>query len=145
MASSIAGLSLRLTAMNDAQFWSSLHQRGHRLLAGMGTTVDGGCLSRLQSFAGHLARSSVPDLSLLLRTRCLSWWRREQGRYHSKFDGLHPQRFNWRWKSQITAFCGEPHLPDDGSDTGWMAMATDKTSWKDDLENFVADSVLTSH
>ena len=51
----------------------------------------------------------------------------------------------WRWESQITAFYGEPHLPDDGSDTGWMAMATDKTSWKDDLGNFVADSVLTSH
>ena len=95
---------------------------------------------RLHTFAGHLARSTVPDLSLLLRTRCLSWWRREQARYRSKFDGLHPKRFKcWRWESQITAFYGEPHLPDDGSDTGWMALATDKTFWKDNLENFVTD------
>ena len=92
---------------------------------------------------GKIERSGP---SLLLRTRCLSWWRREQARYHSKFDGLHPKRFKcWRWESQITAFYGEPHLPDNGSDTVWMAMATDKTFWKDDLGNFVVDSVLTSH
>ena len=146
MASSIAGFSPRFAAMNVAQFWRALHRRGHRLLTGMGTTLDGRRLSRLHSLAGHLARSSVPDLSLLLRTRCLSLWRREQARYHSKFDGLHPERFKcWRWESQITAFYGEPHLPDDASDSCWMAVATDKTSWKDDLENFVADSVLTSH
>ena len=146
MASSIAGFSSRLAAMNVAQFWRALHRRGHRLLAGMCTTLDGRRLSRLHSFARHLARSSVPDLSLLHRTRCLFWWRREQARYHSKYDGLHPKRFKcWRWESQITAFYGEPHLPDDGSDTGWTAMATDKTFWKDDQGNFVADSVLTSH
>ena len=34
-------------------------------------------------------------------------------------DGLHPKRFKcWKWESQITAYHGEPHLPDDGSDTG---------------------------
>ena len=89
MASSTAGFSPHLAAMDVAQFWRALRRRGHRLLASMGTTSDGRRLSRLHTFAGHLARSSVPDLSLLLRTRCLSWWRREQARCHSKSDGLH--------------------------------------------------------
>ena len=107
MASSIAGCSSCMATLNVAQFWRTLHRRGHKILADMGTTLDGRRLSRLHSFAGHLARSTVPDLSLLLRTRCLSWWR----------SGLHPKRFKcWRWESQITAFYGQPHLPDDGAE-----------------------------
>ena len=53
---------------------------------------------------------------------------------------------SWRGeeKHRIKMTLGEPHLLD-GSDTGWMAVAADKTSWKDDLGNFVADSVLASH
>ena len=50
MASSIAGFSPRLAAMNVAQFWRALHRRGHRLLAGMGTTLDGRRLSRDRAF-----------------------------------------------------------------------------------------------
>ena len=41
-------------------------------------------------------------------------------RYHSNIDGLHFKRFKCcRWESQITAYDGETHQPDDGSDTGW--------------------------
>ena len=141
MASSVAGYSSSFATLSAAQFWRALHRRGHTLLANMGNTLDGLRLTRVHTFAGHLARSSVPDLSLLLRTRCLSWWRREQARYRSKFGGLHPKRFKcWRWESQITAFYGEPHLPDDGTDVGWMALAKDKTFWKENLGNFLIDS-----
>ena len=139
MAFSVAGYCSRLSTLNVAHFLRALHRRGHALLASMGNTLDELRLSRLHSFAGHLARTTVPDLSLLLRTRCLSWWRREQVRYHSKFDGLHPERFKcWRWESQLTAFYGEPHLPDDDRDVGWLALAFDKTFWKENLKNFVA-------
>ena len=105
MASNIAGFSQHLAGLNVAQFWRALHRRGHTLLASMGNTLDERRLTRLHSLAGHLARSTVQDFSLLLRTRCLSWWRREQTRYRSKFDGIHPKRFKcWRWESQITTF-----------------------------------------
>ena len=141
MASSVAGYSSSFATLSAAQFWRALHRRGHALIANMGNTLDGLRLTRLHTFAGHLARSSVPYLSLLLRTRCVSWWRREQARYFSKFDGLHPKRFKcWRWESQITAFYGEPHLPDDGTNVGWMALVKDKTFWKENLGNFLIDS-----
>ena len=143
IASGVAGFSHHLACLNVAQFWRAFHRRGHTLLASMGNSLDGSRLKRLHTFAGHLARSTVPDLSLLLRTRCLSWWRREQARYCSKFDGLHPRRFkSWRWESQITAFYGEPHLPDDDSDVGWMTLAMDKTSWKENLGNFVSGNMM---
>ena len=141
MASSVAGYCSSFATLGAAQFWRALHRRAHALMANMGNTLDGLRLTRLHTFAGHLARSSVPDLSLLLRTRCLSWWRREQARYRSKFDGLHPKRFKcWRWESQITAFYGEPHLPDDGTDVGWMALAKEKAFWKENLRNFLFDN-----
>ena len=105
MASSVAGYCSSSDTLSAAQFWNALHRRGHALIANLGYTLDGLRLSRLHTFAGHLARTSVPDLSMLIRTRCLSWWRREQARYRSKFDGLHPERFKfWRWESQMTAF-----------------------------------------
>ena len=93
--------------------------------------------------AAHLCRafSKIERSGPVLR--CLSWWRREQARYHSKYDGLHPKRFKcWRWESQITASYVELHLPDDGSDTGWMATAKDKITQKENQEHFVDDSVL---
>ena len=105
--------------MDVAQFWRAPHRRGHRFLVSVGTTLDGRRLSRLHTCAGHIARSRVQDLSLLLKTRCLSWWRREQARCHSKFDLLHPKRMQVLEKSQITAYDKDLHLPDNGSDVGY--------------------------
>ena len=33
-------------------------------------------------------------------------------------------------------------MPDDGTDVGWMALASDRTSWKENLESFMYDSKL---
>ena len=48
---------------------------------------------------------------------------------HNSSDSIPNDSKCWRWESP--GFFGEPHMPDDGSDDGWM-----------DQEKFVEDSVL---
>ena len=39
-------------------------------------------------------------------------------------------------------FNGEPHMPDDGSDIGWLVLAKDKSYWKENLENSVTNCAM---
>ena len=102
------------------QFWRSLHSCAPSTIR----------LQKVHRDVGHLARLPSSIVSVALRTSCLAWWRYHQARYVSKWDGLHPKRFNpSRWKSRLALYHGEIEYDDTSQNVGWMLAANDRESW----------------
>ena len=146
MASSVAGYSSSFATLSAAQFWRALHRRGHALLAKMGNTLDESSIVEATLFCWTFGEDHPFRICHCCSEHVVCLGGAEnKARYRSKFDGLHPKRFKcWRWESQITAFCGEPHLPDDGTEmlVGWP-WRTDKTlfgkrTWGISLQTLIA-------
>ena len=74
-----------------------------------------------------------------LRARCLAWWRFRQYRYHSKWDGLHPKRFNpRRWEAQLVQHYGEAEVQNPDNDAGWILAAQGREDWRAGEQTFAA-------
>jgi len=137
------GLVQRKAWEDMGQYWRRLHRFGHKRLRQLGGGLDVRRATRLHSFAGHAARSCEKLMHTALRTRCISWWRYRQARYHSSHDGLHPKRFKcWRWESQLTCYYGEVESEDTAVNVGWMLQAQSRDGWKHSLKAFINEIVV---
>ena len=68
---------------------------------------------------------------MAVRCRGLQWWRWHQARHHSKWTGLHPQRFKlFRWEAQLAEVFGDGEAESGAANTGWLALAQDRQAWK---------------
>ena len=110
-------------------YWKRLHRTGHVLCKRLGGSAEDLRQRTKLSWAGHLARTNNAHLRLVLRTRCLSWWRFFQ---HPVFP-LHGGRFGRpvRWESELEERFGRAatDTPLDVN-VGWMALAQDRESWR---------------
>ena len=63
----------------------------------------------------------------------MQWWRWAQTNHlDKKWTGVHPQRFKvWRWESQVAEIYGDGYAEDMLSNTGWLAAAQSRLSWKE--------------
>jgi hypothetical protein len=121
----------RMSGEDLGQYWRRLHRQGHSFMRHCGGGVRERRLQLLHRFAGHIARMREGVVVDALRTRCLAWWRYQQNRYHSKWDGVHPRRFHvWRWEAQLTNFYGEVETPNTQDDVGWILAAQDRDAWR---------------
>ena len=91
-------------------------------------------LLSLHRWAGHVARMPAQSQpSQALRARGMQWWRWAQtNHFDKKWTGVHPKRFKvWRWESQVAEIYGDGYAEDTLSNTGWLAAAQSRSSWKE--------------
>ena len=87
----------------------------------------------LHAFARHLARMPDGMFNAALHTRSLAWWRETQSRKIFK----HPRRFHvWRWEEQLASFFSESKRLFVDEDVGWMAIARDRSRWRQTTDAF---------
>ena len=109
-------------------FWRRMHREGHHLMRRSGGSINVRRRRMLHQFAGHLARVGVGPLRDALRTRCLAWWRFQQG---ERAEERHPKRFRaWRSEDQLEQYYGEGATADSNVNVGWMLVAQDRELWK---------------
>ena len=48
----------------------------------------------------------------------------------------------WRWESQLAEFHGEVESNDIGADVGWMALAHERSAWRNIEANLAEQHVV---
>ena len=122
----IAGLRQK-SGQHIGDYWREMHRAGHGLLAVTGGSIEARRRQLLHRFAGQAARERCGKVWEALRTRCLSWWRWQQGIP----NGIrHPRRFKLtRWEGQLADYYGDAAAIDMRGNADWKGAAQDADAW----------------
>jgi hypothetical protein len=127
----------RRADVDGATHWRLVHRIGHSLAAQHKIAIAPRAKLRALSWAGHIARlSPKAPAAAAMRCRGMQWWRWKQFQISSVSQvpgarGAHPRRYKiQRWEDLVSGLFGEGFAEDTASNTGWLAAAQHRTSWR---------------